>query len=325
MSESEEERNTPILNIEIIRKNISNFERNLGNLNSDGTGFAFTSLNLENRELEQLCEELTFYKHLRNLNLSSNKLVKIELLKRLPSLLHLHLQHNNILNLDIFQDEEAFPYLQTLDLSFNRIKVLNPVKCPRLVTLNLNYNEIKTLFNFEGHPNLRTLYLKGNKLSSLEGLKALPSLTHLYASENDIKTLANIGDVPSLTYLHLRKNKLVAIIDEEGLANLPELTELNLRENPIDKVESLEGLKIFDKLRHLNLLETPLTSRNLQESRVEVLISFPKLLSLNKEPVTSEDLFAAMNESSSRFLQQEAARRAALKAAREAEQLQDDS
>lgn len=98
MSESEEERNTPILNIEIIRKNISNFERNLGNLYLDGIGFAFTSLNLENRELEQLCEELALYKHLRNLNLSSNKLVKIELLKRLPSLLHLQLQHNNILN-----------------------------------------------------------------------------------------------------------------------------------------------------------------------------------------------------------------------------------
>lgn len=181
------------------------------------------------------------------------------------------------------------------------------------------------MFNFEGHPNLKTLHLRGNKLITLEGLKALPNLTHLYAAENDIKSLTSLGEQPALTFLHLRKNKLASIIDEEGLTNLPELIELNLRENPIDKLENLEGLKIFDRLKRLNILQTPLTTRNPQEVRTEVLISFPKLLTLNKEEVTQADLYAAMNKSSMKFLQQETARRAALKAAREAEQLQLDN
>ena len=75
----------------------------------------------------------------------------------MQSLLHLNLENNSIKDMKPLSVEEAFPKLQTLNLSKNKIIELLPVKCPKLLSLNLNNNSIDKIESFDGHPRLNVL------------------------------------------------------------------------------------------------------------------------------------------------------------------------
>lgn len=48
----------------------------------------------------------------------------------------------------------VFPFLKTLNLSFNKLKTLPALNLRNIAHLNLNGNEISSLEDFDGHSQL---------------------------------------------------------------------------------------------------------------------------------------------------------------------------
>lgn len=118
---------------------------NLSQIDStgDGTSCAFTTLILEEKEIEVLGDAIKNYIHLRNINISKNQLKSIEELTSLPNLLKIHAVENQIEDIS-FLAHDTHHYLQILNLSQNKIKSLPPLSVPLLKHLILNENEIES-------------------------------------------------------------------------------------------------------------------------------------------------------------------------------------
>jgi protein phosphatase 1 regulatory subunit 7 len=309
MSESEEEQ-TKVLNGGLIKRCISEFSRT-----TEGNSFAYLRLDLANRELENLCEELASYQQLKYLHLSGNRLNNAVLLSRLPNILRLELSNNRISSHESFNNEETFTCLQYLDLSHNLLRNFSSIKVPKLVHLNLSHNEIISTEYFQGHSNLKILELRGNKLSNLTGLKSMPRLEELYLCENSIAVFDALEELTSLKRLHLRKNN-VSILDEEKMPDFPELLYLNLRENTLKDVAKTVGMKKYGKLQKIVVSENPCWTS--QELVKEVLIFMPRLEEINKQHIGDVDREIAYELASERFKVAEAARKEAERKAQEA-------
>lgn len=309
MSDSEDEV-TKVLNGVLIKRHLSELGRN-----AEGTGFSYLKLEVENREIENISEELSTYQQLKFIHFSGNKISNLSVLAKLPNILRLELASNKITTLDFFNNEEIFTNLQYLDVSKNFIRNLIPIKPPKLIHLILNYNEIINTDLFLGHPNLRVLELRGNKINNISGLKAMPKLEELYLSENNINAFDSLEEVPLLTKLHLRKNN-ISNIDEEKLPELAELTYLNLRENMIKDLNKLANLKKYQKLEKVVVNSNPCWAS--QDLIKEVLIFMPRILSVNKQVVTDTDREVSYQLANERFMIAEAARKEAERKAQEA-------
>ncbi|CAG9327030.1 unnamed protein product [Blepharisma stoltei] len=312
MSDSEDEPTSKVLNFEVIKRGLLQVGRTF-----DGTSYAFLKLELENREIETISEDLSQYQHLRYIKLSGNRLQNIDVISKIPNVLRLDLKGNRVNNLEVFNNEETFHYLQFLDLSNNNVKNLSSIKVPKILSLNLSKNEISNVSDFQGHANLKVLELRGNKISSLIGLKGMPNLQELYLAQNNINSLEGLEDLPSLKKLHLRKNKIQAL-EEEKIPDLPELEYLNLRENEVLDIKQLGLLKKLEKLKKLNLIDCPLNAEPSGNAKKEILIVLPKIDFVNKEEVTQDDREEAYNEAQERFIAAENARKEAERLAEEA-------
>ena len=309
MSDSEEEV-SKLMNISIIRRCISNVGRN-----AEGNGFAYLKLDLENREFESICEELSSFQQLKFIHFSGNKLGNIVILSRLPNILRLELSGNRISSLEFFNNEETFTNLQYLDLSKNIIRNLTAIKVPKLIYLNLSNNEILNTDQFLGHPNLKIFELRGNKIANIAGLKAMPKLEELYLSENNIAFFDTLEDLALLKRLHLRKNN-ISVIEEDRVPELPELVYLNIRENLVKDLNKLGFLKKYAKLNKIVVADNPCWAS--AELVKELLIFMPRLGVINKQEITDVDRQVAYNLAFDRFKIAEAAKKEAERKAQEA-------
>lgn len=309
MSDSEEEISKN-LNNALIKRHLSDLGRN-----SEGTGFAYLRLDLENREIENITEDLSPYQQLKFIRFPNNKISNISVLSKLPNLLRLELSNNKITTLDFFNNEETYLNLQYLDLSRNMIRNLTSIKLPKLIHLILSNNEIINTDSFLGHPNLKILELRANKIANISGIKSMPKLEELYLSENSISTLDSLEEMTSLKKIHLRKNNFVTF-DEEKLPELPELVYINLRDNGIKDLNKVAYLKKYGKLEKLVINGNPCWSS--QDLIKEVLIFMPRILTVGKVEVQDSDREVAYELARERWNVAEAARKEAERKAQEA-------
>lgn len=115
----------------------------------DCTSYAFTSLNLEEKELEEMGECLRQYQHLRFLSLSKNQLKEVSEVLYIPFMLTLNLSENQIASIDFLSSaRDSLMYLQAITLSKNKLTSLPALVQPRLSRLLLNENEIATCVAF---------------------------------------------------------------------------------------------------------------------------------------------------------------------------------
>lgn len=140
MSEAEGEQEEPknFLKQETITENLSQIDTT-----SAGDTYAFTTLILEEKEVELLGDAIKAYIHLRNINLNKNQLKSIDELSCLNDLLILTAIENQIEDIS-FLAGDVLPHLQILNLSQNKIKNLPPIHAPMLKHLILNENEIES-------------------------------------------------------------------------------------------------------------------------------------------------------------------------------------
>lgn len=143
------------------------------------------------------------------LNLSRQKIRKIQGLSKLLNLRSLNLSYNEISKIEGLDDLRK---LQELNLESNRITKLEGLnKLHKLEKLELGKNKISKLENLEYLTHITLLSLEDNEIESLEGIEKLVNLMELYIGNNDINSLKHIAalkDIPKLIILDLSGNKL---------------------------------------------------------------------------------------------------------------------
>lgn len=226
-------------------------------------------LKLDNNQLSSLPNGFAPL-HVQELDLSHNKLTTLKSLGRLPQMTHLHLSHNNlnsieekafmncsnILVLDLSHNDLAqvpsslthLKSLQTLDLSFNAIVVLEGSAMLQMESLwrlqlsgnrlgNISvglFDDLKALQvldlannqisqvekgSFDANRQLQAIRLDGNRLQSMDGLFGnLEQLIWLNISDNSIRHFDYALIPLNLHWLDISHNQL------EELGNYFDLT-----------------------------------------------------------------------------------------------------
>ncbi|NWI91113.1 TLR21 protein, partial [Pitta sordida] len=189
-------------------------------------------------------------KNLERLTIASSKvfMVPCTLAKHFSSLLYLDFNDNLLVNnrLDETICEDAWPSLQTLNLSQNSLKSLKDTAkyISRLLKLNNldisqnNFGEIPDVCEWPKPlkylnlsstqipkvttcipPTLEVLDVSANNLQDF-GLQ-LPFLKELYLTKNQLKTLPGAAPIPNLVVMSVRKNKLNSFSKEEYICDSP--------------------------------------------------------------------------------------------------------
>ena len=87
----------------------------------DGLSYAFTAIDIHEKELDDLGEDIKSYTQIRNFNGSTNKIKDINILANMPYISIIDFSTNSIKDISVFNTTEAFQYLQILNLKQNKI------------------------------------------------------------------------------------------------------------------------------------------------------------------------------------------------------------
>jgi Leucine-rich repeat (LRR) protein len=231
-------------------------------------------LDLSEKHLKLLPEEIKYFIGMKKLDLSKNSLT--ELPKEIGCLTELHefrLNHNLLHSLP--GEIGHLSCLQNFQCSFNRLKTLPDEICQlkKLRTLNLARNQLAQLPEQIGAlQSLNYLALDSNQLMALPvSLMTLPFLVGLYLFHNQLSALPdslckmqhlkflsvqnnvlqalpeNIGEMPSLQSLFVDGNELKEL--PASLCSLKNLNRLSISRNQLSKMpsgmENLENLDFF--------------------------------------------------------------------------------
>ncbi|NWH52728.1 TLR21 protein, partial [Fregata magnificens] len=181
---------------------------------------------------------------LKRLTIASSRvfMVSCKLAKHFSSLLYLDFHDNLLVNNRLNETicEDAWPSLQTLNLSQNSLKSLKQTadyvtRLPKLINLDIsqnNFGEIPDVCEWPKNlkylnlsstqiprlttcipPTLEVLDVSANKLREF-GLQ-LPFLKELYLAKNQLKTLPGAAPIPNLVAMSIRRNKLNSFSREE--------------------------------------------------------------------------------------------------------------
>lgn len=187
-------------------------------------------------------ENLEQLSNLQRLNISNNKITKIENLDRLLSLQELIVSNNKIGSIE---NLTSLSNLRELDISSNKITKIENLLLANLQELDISNNKITKIENLNHLPNLQGIDLGINQIVRLENLDSLPELRKLYISINQISKLENLDKLPNLQQLDISSNQITTL---ENLERLSSLQKLDVSANQITKIESLEQLLELQEL-----------------------------------------------------------------------------
>ena len=124
---------------------------------SDGSTYAYTSLDLEGKGFDKMGDHITDFEHLRQLNLNKNGLDNIDKLRNLKYLQHLEAANNKIAdNYFMSESKQQLKFLTHVNLSNNKLTKLRQILCTKLLTLKLDSNAIEEV-DMVGHGSLKSL------------------------------------------------------------------------------------------------------------------------------------------------------------------------
>ncbi|NXH72893.1 TLR21 protein, partial [Hydrobates tethys] len=187
---------------------------------------------------------------LKRLTIASSRvfMVPCKLAKHFSSLLYLDFSDNLLVNNRLSETicEDAWPSLQTLNLSQNSLKSLKQTansvtRLPKLINLDIsqnNFGEIPDVCEWPKNlkylnlssthipklttcipPTLEVLDVSSNNLKEF-GLQ-LPFVKELYLTKNQLKTLPGAAPIPNLVAMSVRRNKLNSFSREEYVCDSP--------------------------------------------------------------------------------------------------------
>ncbi|XP_064640791.1 G-protein coupled receptor GRL101-like [Lineus longissimus] len=153
----------------------------------------------------------------------------------------------------------GFHYLGWLDVSYNRVSIIEPgtfLDAINLVHLDLGFNNLSAILSdtFNGLGRLETIVLHGNQISMLvsDAFRGLFNLKQLHLDSQDLIDIVPYAfrGMPSLLVLSLSNNS-IREISVDAFVGLEKLRSLNLESNQIGIIDP----KVFQNLR-LDTLET---------------------------------------------------------------------
>ncbi|KFW71205.1 Toll-like receptor 2 type-1, partial [Pygoscelis adeliae] len=196
---------------------------------------------------------------LKSLTIASSRvfMVPCKLAKHFSSLLYLDFHDNLLVNNRLNETicEDAWPSLQTLNLSQNSLKSLKQTansvtRLPKLINLDISQNKFGEIPDVcEWPKNLQYLNLSSTQIPKLTtcipptlevldvsannlrefGLQ-LPFLKELYLAKNQLKTLPGATRIPNLVVMSVRRNKLNSF-SREGFESFKKLELLDASDN----------------------------------------------------------------------------------------------
>jgi hypothetical protein len=188
-------------------------------------------------EIERLDQ---FTDCLEKLNLSNNKLTKIEGLEQFTKLKSLDLSYNLIEKIEGLNNLDQ---LEELDLSSNSIKEISGLEnLDELTVLTLRKNNIRKIERLENCSFLEVLDLNYNYLTELSGLKNLMNLKYLNVSYNRIEKVSGLETLLNLEILTIRRNPLL----KDFL-----IPKYKTSQNWVKYCQLKEGPKIIQELQNL--------------------------------------------------------------------------
>lgn len=244
---------------------------------------------------EELIEELTLahmkltviglnaLRSLKKLNLSNNKITKIEGLDNCVLLEELNLEHNKI---SVIENVGHLSQLKILDIGRNKIQAIAGLEgLENLLQLSLENNFIHSLENLPPFKDLMELYIGNNLISDFGQLKILRRLEKLIILDINGNKVGEDGRSRHYMLFHLKKLK---VLDGASI----ERTEFNEACSAYDGKLTEEVLlpRLAGKLPK-NVVELDLSSAKLKDSsNVFNEAMFPELQSLN----LSNNLFSSL-------------------------------
>jgi len=202
-------------------------------------------LDLIGLNLTEVPKEVFQLKHLKELNLSENRIKKLKPFLGFNQLLTLDLSSNLLSEITNLGPLKRLKYLSIINNQLSKIQNINHLV--NLGTLDLDNNQILEIEGLEGLINLVTLSIYGNQISEIKHLGSLRNLQHLYLESNNISELKNLEGVNKLKVLYLGYNRISEI---HFINYLPDLKALYLESNLITETKNLEQ---FKNLTNLNL------------------------------------------------------------------------
>lgn len=233
------------------RENLDLSNRNLTKLPDEIKLFKnLKSLYLDNNQLTEFPYEVLDLEHLRNLFLNGNQISTVNIkstIKASNSLITLEIANNQLTEVNGLKN---FPNLIFLDLSNNGLSELS-INNSRLNSIKLDYN------NFRMIPDLKNtlcqyISLSNNKIETLDFLK-LPYSTQILALQNnEIFRTANNDLIPyfSIEELDLSQNAFTTF--PHNLLNINNLNTINLNQNEI-YMWSSEDLLTNESIKKIDL------------------------------------------------------------------------
>lgn len=259
----------------------------------DNKHFAFISIDVKKQGLEGLFGFLKNYPHVRELDVSENRLADLSSVCHLPHLCVLKAAKNQVPSIDFFADEHKLQFLHHADLSFNRITLMPALAVKRLRKLDLKNNRIASCEQLRGHARLESLELRGNRLENLNGIRDMPMLVELYAAQNQLKDISGLANLPSLQRLHLRDNKPLESLSPLG--ELPKLKYLNLRDSGFKDLPSLGKIAHIKSLEKISMVGTPAEAENSDlKTETLMILNHIKQFAKETEEITQEERQAAL-------------------------------
>lgn len=285
-----------------------------------GDGYSYSRMDCVAKQICSI-KLLEQYPHLRQIDLSGNRVEDVSPLCKLSHVLSLNLASNSITSIDSWAPEDL-QHLLFLDLSGNHLTALPTLHMPALRRANLGKNEIASCELFEGHATLKSLVLSENKLTSVMGLGGMPQLETLELGQNSLQNLEGLQGLPSLQSLNISKNSFELL--DGPWRETPKLASLDASGNAFAEPKVFVPLARLSQLRRFQVAGSPLDEQDGLNIRLEILICHDGLQVINDEEVQHEekDDAKALNEKrieeeAERIRQEEEARLAAEVAAAE--------
>jgi len=192
----------------------------------------------------------------KELNIVLNEVQKLDFLwagkpeytvNKLGQIIGLDISNLNLKQVPISLLDDAFNFLEELDLSNNDIIDIS------------NLKELK---------NITDLFISNNKIIDISALENLSNLVYLNLSSNNITNLTSLSFLKKLKILELYNNQVVNI---SALSKLHELIKLNLNAN---QIVDISPLKELSKLTSIDL-----QNNNIKNLPAEVFYTLSESLS----------------------------------------------
>ncbi|XBW36861.1 hypothetical protein QEN19_002440 [Hanseniaspora menglaensis] len=249
-----------------------------------------TYLDLYDNRITHISSKIQKLSNLSFLDLSFNKIGKINNLGKLVNLKELYLIENGI---NKIENLENLVNLEILELGGNEIqKFENIENLKTLKELWLGKNKLPDLV-LPQLTNLKILSLPSNRLTKIpSSVKNLPNLRELYLSGNKIDKIEHIETLHKLEILDLNYNKITHV---ENLTTLVSLTDLWLSYNNVDVTfKELEDAISMLPLEQIYLENNPIYFKNKTSYKRKIIMIMEKMGTLEKvdaDYVNTEGLY----------------------------------